>query len=348
MASTGLGITVGSHSLRAVVVRKKGESYAITKVVSMPMEGGDAATAGRRLAAEGIRGHPATLGLSGSDVIIRYNQVPPVPDWRLRNLMKFEVLEVSGQSGGEVSADWRKMNLPDPEGTRGEDTVLVCLARNAYLKPLMAGVEGAGIKVARAAARRRWACSARSPSTRRTARTRRACSSTSAQPGPRPRHPARGRAPVRPQREPGRPGLHRRAGERLLLRPREGGDAEAHEGRRDAARAGAVRRPHGREGRQRDGRDGGPGRAADPVHADDRPRADEAARPEGGPGPARGRRGLAQGPRRLPEAVDGGARRAVQPVRGVRPVRPARRREAGARGGAARVRLGARPRADAA
>lgn len=148
MASTGLGITVGHHSLRAVAVQKKGETYAVTKVVVLPAEGGSAADAGRRLAAEGIKGGPATLGLSGKDVIIRYNQVPPVPDWRLRNLMKFEVLEVSGQSGGEVSADWRKMNLPDPEGTRGEETVLVCLARNAYLEPLMAGVEGAGIKVA--------------------------------------------------------------------------------------------------------------------------------------------------------------------------------------------------------
>ena len=54
-------------------------------------------------------------------MIIRYSQVPPVPEWRLRTLMKYEVDEVGSQSGGDVSADYRKLNLPDPEGERGED-----------------------------------------------------------------------------------------------------------------------------------------------------------------------------------------------------------------------------------
>lgn len=147
MAKTGLGVTVGSHSLRAVAVVKKGAQWAVTRAFSQRLEESLRDEAGRLLASKGLRGQAATLGLSGRDVIIRYNQVPPVPDWRLRNLMKFEVMEVSGQSGGEVSADYRKLNLPDPEGTRGEDTVLVCLARNAYLKPLMASLEGAGLKV---------------------------------------------------------------------------------------------------------------------------------------------------------------------------------------------------------
>ena len=146
MANAGIGVTVGSHSLRAVAVRKKGEAFFVTKVVGQRAEEGMRADAGRILAAKGVRGAPVTLGLSGKDVIIRYNQVPPVPEWRLRNLMKFEVMEVSGQSGGEVSADYRKLNLPDPDGTRGEDTVLVCLARNAYLEPLMKSLESGGLK----------------------------------------------------------------------------------------------------------------------------------------------------------------------------------------------------------
>ncbi len=147
MAKTGLGVTVGSHSLRAVAIVKKGAQWAVTRAFSQRLDESLRDEAGRLLASKGLRGMSATLGLSGRDVIIRYNQVPPVPDWRLRNLMKFEVMEVSGQSGGEVSADYRKLNLPDPEGTRGEDTVLVCLARNAYLKPLLASLEGAGLKV---------------------------------------------------------------------------------------------------------------------------------------------------------------------------------------------------------
>jgi type IV pilus assembly protein PilM len=146
MANAGLGVTIGSHSLKAVAVRKKGEAFVVTKVVGQRFDAEALRDdAGRVLAAKGVRGIPATLGLSGRDVIIRYSQVPPVPDWRLRNLMKFEVDEVSGQSGGAVSADYRKLNLPDPDGARGEDTVLVALARNAYLDPLVASLKAGGI-----------------------------------------------------------------------------------------------------------------------------------------------------------------------------------------------------------
>src|SRR5262245_36328878 len=147
MATVGQGVTIGSHSLRAVQVRRKGSAFQVTKLLSVRLEESMRAEAGRVLAAKGFQGVPVTVGLTGRDVIIRYNQVPPVPDWRLKNLMKFEVMEVSGQSGGEVAADYRKLNLPDPEGTRGEETVLVALARSAYLDPLFASLQGAGFKV---------------------------------------------------------------------------------------------------------------------------------------------------------------------------------------------------------
>jgi type IV pilus assembly protein PilM len=147
MANTGIGVVVGGHTVRGVAVRKKGEAYAVTRVVAAPAEEVGLADAGRFFAAKGLKGAPVTVGLTGKDVIIRYNQVPPVPDWRLKNLMKFEVLEVSGQSGGAVSADYRKLNLPDPDGTRGEDTVLVCLARNPYLEPILTSLAGAGLSV---------------------------------------------------------------------------------------------------------------------------------------------------------------------------------------------------------
>ena len=145
MANAGFGVTVGSHSIRAIGVRKKGEAWAVTKVLGQRVDDELRPQAGRWLAGRGVKGVPVTLGLSGRDVIIRYNQVPPVPEWRLKNLMKFEVEEVSGQSGGTVSADYRKLNLPDPDGTRGEDTVLVALARNAYLDPMLQSMAAGGV-----------------------------------------------------------------------------------------------------------------------------------------------------------------------------------------------------------
>jgi type IV pilus assembly protein PilM len=145
MTSTGLGVTIGSHSLRAVKVRRKGAAYVVQRVFADRLNEDTRPVAGRALAARGLKGGGATVGLTGRDVIIRYSQVPPVPDWRLRTLMAYEVEEVSSQSGGDVSADYRKLNLPDPEGTRDEETILVSLARNQYLDRLIKALGSGGI-----------------------------------------------------------------------------------------------------------------------------------------------------------------------------------------------------------
>ncbi|MDA1194617.1 MAG: pilus assembly protein PilM [Planctomycetota bacterium] len=147
MANTGLGVTIGGHSLRAVRLRKKGARYVVTHVFSDRLDDATRPVAGRALAARGFRGTPATVGLTGRDVIIRYTQVPPVPDWRLRTLMKFEVEEVSQQSGGDVSADYRALRLPDPDGSRADDTILVALARNKYLDEITRSLGSGGLKL---------------------------------------------------------------------------------------------------------------------------------------------------------------------------------------------------------
>ncbi|MDJ0520438.1 MAG: pilus assembly protein PilM [Planctomycetota bacterium] len=147
MANVGLGVTIGRHSLRAVKLRKKGDQYVVTRVFADRLDDSTRGVAGRALDARGFRGSPAVVGLTGRDVIIRYTQVPPVPDWRLRTLMKFEVEEVSQQSGGDVSADYRALNLPDPEGIRDDDTILVALARNKYLSEITRSLESGGIKL---------------------------------------------------------------------------------------------------------------------------------------------------------------------------------------------------------
>ena len=51
------------------------------------------------------------------------------------------------QSGGDVSADYRKLNLPDPDAERADDTILVALARNAYLDRLIKACGAGGVKV---------------------------------------------------------------------------------------------------------------------------------------------------------------------------------------------------------
>ena len=147
MANIGLGVTIGSNSLRAVKLRRKGEGYVVLGVFADRLDDSTRDLAGRALAARGLKVPGATVGMSGRDVIIRYTQVPPVPDWRLQNLMKFEVDEVGAQSGGDVSADYRKLDLPDPEGVRDDDTILVALARNNYVDGLISSLGSGGLKL---------------------------------------------------------------------------------------------------------------------------------------------------------------------------------------------------------
>src|SRR5204862_204951 len=110
MAALGTGVTIGSRTIRVLEVKKqKTGGWQVTKALIAPIDDPAASDAKRvseaRAALKTARSKAAALvGLSGKDLIIRYTQVPPVPDWRLEMLMNFEIQEVSEQSGGDVSA----------------------------------------------------------------------------------------------------------------------------------------------------------------------------------------------------------------------------------------------------
>lgn len=144
--ANGIGLTIGTRSLRAVEVRRKGPAWQVVRVTAAPLSGEEdgarVASARAALAAAGMKG-TALLGLSGKDLIVRYTRVPRVPDWRLEMLMRFEIAEVAEQSGGDVAADWALLSLPAAAGE--DDTVMVALARNAHLRPRLDAVRAAGI-----------------------------------------------------------------------------------------------------------------------------------------------------------------------------------------------------------
>jgi type IV pilus assembly protein PilM len=154
MASIGTGVVLGSHSVKVVQARRKGGVVKVLRAANFKL---DAETAERPLDAAkaeqlaGIvaraakRGQAAALGLTGRDLIVRYTHVPPVPDWRLEMLMKFEIEEVSEQSGGEVSADWARLTLP--EAASADNTVLVALTKNAALLPRISVLSRAGLRL---------------------------------------------------------------------------------------------------------------------------------------------------------------------------------------------------------
>jgi type IV pilus assembly protein PilM len=150
MASRGTGVVVGSHSVRAVEVRKKGGVTQLTRVVSRRVDpaDGDALDAGAvaaNLSAEKLRPGPVFLGLSGKDLVMRYTQVPPVPDWKLETLMRYEIDEVSQQSGGDVSADYAVLDLPLEASA--DTSVLVAMVKNSLLVPRVKMLESLRMKV---------------------------------------------------------------------------------------------------------------------------------------------------------------------------------------------------------
>lgn len=151
MAALGTGVTIGSRTIRVLEVKKqKSGAWQVVKALIAPI-GDPAATDARRVSeaksalktsqAKGA----ALVGLSGKDLIIRYTQVPPVPDWRLEMLMNFEIQEVSEQSGGDVSAAYAQLGIDD--ASSGDNVVLVALAKNGHLVPRLDALREAGLDV---------------------------------------------------------------------------------------------------------------------------------------------------------------------------------------------------------
>jgi type IV pilus assembly protein PilM len=146
MASQAVGIDIGSHAVKIALLERKGATTKALRLFRATLAGDmDPARVQGAIQRGGIGGGRGLLGITGRDLIIRYTHVPPVPDWRLKLLMQFEINEVSGQSGGQVAADYRRLKLPVESD---EETVLVSLARNTWLQPRLTAARGAGFKVA--------------------------------------------------------------------------------------------------------------------------------------------------------------------------------------------------------
>jgi len=151
MAALGTGVTIGSRTVRVLEVKKqKSGAWQVTKALIAPIGDPAASDAARvneaksALRTSQAKG-AALVGLSGKDLIIRYTQVPPVPDWRLEMLMNFEIQEVSEQSGGDVSAAYAQLGIDD--ATSGDNVVLVALAKNGHLTPRLDALREAGLDV---------------------------------------------------------------------------------------------------------------------------------------------------------------------------------------------------------
>ncbi|PCH82501.1 MAG: hypothetical protein COB96_01970 [Planctomycetota bacterium] len=134
--SRGTGLDPGSTAIRlAEVSLRKGE-VALTRYHSVavagnqtPIEVADAFAALRKQPA------PVRVGLTGSDVMMRYLPVPQVEDWRLERLMDFEVRELESRSGSPLATSFNL--LPVQSELDDEDTILLGLIKEELLEGWM-------------------------------------------------------------------------------------------------------------------------------------------------------------------------------------------------------------------
>lgn len=150
--SLGVGIDVGAATVTVAGVRRHRGGLALELLRHYPLEelcdeaeptpARVASAVARRLREAGLRPRGVVLGVSGRDAIIRYSQLPPMPDWRLKLLMQLEIEDVSERTGEPLSADWRA--IPDPSGG---NMVLVALAKDARVQEAVEAFEAVGVEV---------------------------------------------------------------------------------------------------------------------------------------------------------------------------------------------------------
>ncbi|MEM1447642.1 MAG: pilus assembly protein PilM [Planctomycetota bacterium] len=141
MAKTTTGADVGARSAVAIRGAWKGGTFHVSNYAVGDNPAGDIASGWAALQ-PGFKLGATRVAASGRDVNVRYTRVPEVPDWQLRNLMRFEVQEIGDQSGTEVASDFNL--LPRPPEIDGEDVVLLAMARESLLEEHADGLARAG------------------------------------------------------------------------------------------------------------------------------------------------------------------------------------------------------------
>lgn len=141
MARMATGIDPGLRTAKVLSGFYKGRTFHAKQFAIVRNEG-KAVTDGWSLLEGALKLQNARVGLSGRDVNIRYVRVPRVPDWQLRNLMRFEVAEIGDQSGSGVASDFNL--LPELPEIEGEDIVLLAMARENLLEEHLSGLRGLG------------------------------------------------------------------------------------------------------------------------------------------------------------------------------------------------------------
>jgi Tfp pilus assembly PilM family ATPase len=144
MARIVTGVDIGLRTAKFLRGSFKGNTFKVTDF-AVEQVASKEITDGWGAIELDFKPQAARVGLTGKDVNIRYTRVPRVPDWQLRNLMRFEVAEIGDQSGSGLASDFNLLpQLPEIEG---EDVVLLAMARESLLSAHEEGLAKLGGKL---------------------------------------------------------------------------------------------------------------------------------------------------------------------------------------------------------
>jgi type IV pilus assembly protein PilM len=156
MSELSLGLDIGSHSIKAVLLRQRGGRVQVLHAGSAQLEElGHMEDTPRKLTKEaliirhllrrlGIRRVPARISVSGRKSIIRYTRVPPAPEWRLKMLIEYEIEGDTENASKDLAYDFRLLDLPTSEI---EFTVMMAMAKNDLVEDHCEILEDAGCGV---------------------------------------------------------------------------------------------------------------------------------------------------------------------------------------------------------
>jgi Tfp pilus assembly PilM family ATPase len=162
----GLGVDIGSQSIKAVQVNVSGNHITVTGAMKIPRESLGKETAedqeskgqeaipanlGKELARAGMR-RAGCLGLTGRDIVLRYLTTPPMSPQKLRMFIDMQISDrvIPGKKdeGAQgITYDFRILNVPT--GLKGDMVIMAAAAKNESLNNILSSCRSAGFNARR-------------------------------------------------------------------------------------------------------------------------------------------------------------------------------------------------------
>lgn len=148
MVKYGIGLDIGSTATKVAVGQVKGTQFFPIKAAVFDGTVSETGELAGFLNSLGLRGG-AMLGVTGKDMIIRYTQVTPMPDWQLKQVMTFEINDLAvqagaTQAGGGLSADFNRLAIAS--SLSEDDTILLTLIKDSLLEDQMSMLDGSKVR----------------------------------------------------------------------------------------------------------------------------------------------------------------------------------------------------------